>query len=170
MRRTLLAVTMAATFLAPFMPSLALAQESGLKPGFRDMKWDMPPQPGMTKDHVENSVTYYARATDKLAIGDAGLAKILYGFFNNNRLYSVVIVTEKGQGDALLAVLKESWGKGTQPNQYIEKYLWRSGDTMGSYNVNRFTHIAEVMIFNRETLKEVGAADAAIAAKGKKDL
>lgn len=149
------------------LASVASAQE--LKQGFRDVKWDMPPQPGMLKDHVEDVTIYYRRATDKLAIGDAGLTWIQYGFFNN-RLYSVGMITEKGQDTTLLAVLKESWGKGLQPNQFIESYMWTSGDTLAGYSCNQFTHTATLLIFNQATLKEVVAAKAAISAKGKKDL
>jgi hypothetical protein len=158
-----LGFTLSALFL---LVAVATAQA---KPGFRDAEWNMSPQPGMVIHHVEQSVTFYSRATDKLTIGDARLASILYGYFNNH-LYAVILHTENGQDTALLAVLKQSWGAGSQPNQFIESYLWPSGDTLAGYDRNQFTHVATVLIFSTVTYKQVAAANAAIAAKGKKDL
>ena len=172
MRRTLLVVAVAmalAAILGFFTPSLSLAQEGRLKAGFRDMTWGQSLVQGMTRDHEENSTTVYDRATDKLSIGSAALSTIKYAFFKG-RFYGVKITTKPGEADALLAVLRESWGNGTQDNPYLKKWVWWEGDTAAGYAINEFTHVGEMNIFNRKTLHEVQAADAALAAKGKKDL
>ncbi len=171
MRRMLLTAALSAIFLgilAVLTPSQALAQD-GLKPGFRDMEWNQPPAPGMVKDHVEGNIIFYTRATDKLSIGNAKLTSIIYGFFNN-RLSGVTVRTGVGQEDALLAVLNESWGKGHQSNPYIKSWIWSKGDTLAGYTINEFKHLGSMSIFNTTTYEEIKAADAAIAAKGKKDL
>jgi hypothetical protein len=104
------------------------------KDGFRDLQWgvhvnevdglEMKPAFSSQEETIE-----YVRPDDTLQIGDAVLASITYTFWRN-RLYTVTVWTvDEKNYNALRKVVFEQFGKGRQPDQSLEKYLWSSTAT-----------------------------------------
>ena len=104
------------------------------KDGFRDLQWgvnvneidglEMKPAFSSQEEVVE-----YVRPDDTLQIGDAVLASITYTFWRK-RLYTVTVWTvDEKNYKALRKVVIEQFGKGRQPDQSLEKYLWSSTAT-----------------------------------------
>jgi hypothetical protein len=161
MKKTLLILVFA--LLAP----VALAQEKGIKPGFRDLKWRDPIPEGMAKKAGDEISAVYVREADKLSIGDVPLKKLTYGFFRG-QFSSVHATTERG--DALLRILTENWGKPDQPNEYIQSYLWTKGDTLAGYEINEITGSGELAVFSQSLIEATEKAKNERAAKAKTDL
>ena len=149
------------------LASVAVAQEKGLKQGFRDLKWKDPIPEGMTKLIGDEVSASYARESDKLTIGDVPLTKLTYGFFGN-QFSSVHVATENGTG--LLRILTENWGKPIQPNEFIQSYLWSKGDTLAGYELNEITGVGRLTIFSKSLHEAMEKAKNEKAAKAKDDM
>jgi hypothetical protein len=104
------------------------------KNGFRDLTFGQPPTPEMRLEEDAGDTKSYVRATDDLTIGGAQLHYIHYHFYKN-RLEAVFIRT-KGYVNsvAIVEVLHQAYGKGNQPNQFMEKYSWQGTRVFVGYD------------------------------------
>jgi hypothetical protein len=108
----------------------------------------------------------YLRKNDKLSIGGAELSKIAYGFQNGK--FTSVILFAHGISNmrALKEALNEQFGRGIQPNRYIEKYWWYGSKTIISLDCNKiqdkctagFLSVAGMRASNEEDKKKAKEA------------
>jgi hypothetical protein len=92
--------------------------------GFRDLTFRDPPPQGMRVVEAHGDTTYYTRPSDDLTIGDARIKEMTYGFYKG-QFYSVLLQTEGLiNSRALLEVLRQAYGVGARPNQFMERYVW----------------------------------------------
>jgi hypothetical protein len=125
MKRTL-CVTILSVAVMLLMAFSVLAQADG----FRGLKWGTEFSTVESQmEHVRTDPSYggiklYRRLGDEMKIGGAELQSIQYGFWQN-KLSNVVILFEgytnfTSVRDSAL----EKFGRGSQPNRYIERYFW----------------------------------------------
>ncbi len=113
--------------------TFALGNENQKSPwsGFRGIKW------GTHKKEIADLVlleksgdlTCYTRKGEKLAIGkNAKLKEIVYLFYKDQ--FYMLTVKSKGWAnhDALKAAVFVHYGKGHQPNQFVDEWIWTQGD------------------------------------------
>ena len=160
MRKLVIAFVLLATIASA-------ADEKGLKPGFRDLKWKDQIPEGMTKKVGDEISGMYVRDADKLSIGDVQLTSVTYTFFGK-QFSGVLVETKNGAG--LLRVLTENWGKPNQPNEYIESYLWSKGDTLAGFEINSASGAGTLTLFSQSLYEATEKAKNEKAAKAKSDL
>jgi hypothetical protein len=102
--------------------------------GHKDLAWKMRPGdiPGLVKmetDQASGDIDQYYRPAEPLALHQARLDGIIYGFWRN-RLYSIMYWVDGPRGYAALkkAVVAD-FGSGTRSSSGLERYIWRSPDT-----------------------------------------
>ena len=97
----------------------------GMKPGFRDFKWGgaAVPQMEVLDDHTESKFCWIPN--DDLTFAGATVEKIVYEFWEN-RFAEVTIEMSAGSADRILKDLQAGWGKPSQPNKFIEDYIWQN--------------------------------------------
>ena len=97
----------------------------GMKPGFRDFKWGGVPVPRMEvlDEHAESKFCWIPN--DDLTFAGATVDKIVYEFWEN-RFAEVYIEMSVGSADRILKDLNAGWGKPSQPNKFIEDYIWQN--------------------------------------------
>jgi hypothetical protein len=117
------------------------------------------------KEDAGDSKVYF-RPRDELTIGEAHVDRLVYGFYKN-RLGSVLIET-KGFSDsrALLDVLRQAYGYGSKPNQFMEHSIWRGARVIVSYDENSLTRDARVWFFSIPLTDEEKADKERKAKKG----
>lgn len=94
--------------------------------GFRGLKWgtNIAKAPGMVLMEDAGDSKFYRREGDKLAIGAAKLERVAYGFYQER--FDFVVIEAEGLlnwiplKDAVFAM----YGKGYQPNEFIESWWW----------------------------------------------
>jgi hypothetical protein len=126
--------------------------------GFRDLKFsDSPPQ-GMRVVEDHGDTTYYTRPSDDLTIGDARIKEMTYGFYKG-QLYSVLLQTEGLiNSHALLEVLRQAYGSGSRPNQFMDRYIWEGSRVVLYYDQKPISDDA-IAIFSSVPLKSEKEAD-----------
>jgi hypothetical protein len=104
------------------------------KNGFRDLTFGDPPTPDMQLTEESGDFRTYVRATDDLTIGEAHLQFIAYRFYKNR--FGAAVVGTKGYANsvALLEVLRQAYGQGDQPNQFLHQYFWHGSRVWVSYD------------------------------------
>lgn len=97
----------------------------GMKPGFRDFKWGgaAVPQMEVLDDHTESKFCWIPN--DDLTFAGATVEKIVYEFWEN-RFAEVTIEMSAESADRILKDLQAGWGKPSQPNKFIEDYIWQN--------------------------------------------
>ena len=97
----------------------------GMKPGFRDFKWGgaAVPQMEVLDEHAESK--FCRIPDDDLTFAGAKVDKIVYEFWEN-RFAEVYIEMSVGSADRILKDLNAGWGKPSQPNKFIEDYIWQN--------------------------------------------
>ncbi len=97
----------------------------GMKPGFRDFKWGGVPVAHMEvlDDHAESKFCWIPN--DDFTFAGATVDKIVYEFWEN-RFAEVYIEMSSESADRILKDLHAGWGKPSQPNKFIEDYLWQN--------------------------------------------
>jgi hypothetical protein len=140
-----------------------------IKNGFRDLTFGQAPTPDMVLKE-EGDLTFYVRPHDDLTMGNAHLDKLAYGFYHN-RLDLVLLFT-KGLSNsrALLDVLRQAYGSGRRPNQFMERYLWETSQVSIFYDENGLTHDAQVILESVPIAHERAADRARKAREGAKGL
>lgn len=97
----------------------------GMKPGFRDFKWGGAPVERMEvlDEHAESKFCWIPN--DDLTFAGATVEKIVYEFWEN-RFAEVSIEMSRESADRILKDLHAGWGKPSQPNKFIEDFLWQN--------------------------------------------
>lgn len=128
--------------------------------GFRGITWGTE----LAANASEMSLTeesgikkFYMRKGDKLTIGDAKLTDVGYYYWNDK--FAGAMMRTKGISDetALILALKTTFGEGSKPNRYLDKYYWYGATTTISLNCNSVSH--DCMAFIRSTQITQEAAD-----------
>ena len=116
------------------------------KNGFRDLKFGEPPTHSMVLKDDAGDKKYYTRPEDDLSIGGGRANQLIYGF-TNNRLSTILIQTNgMSNSRALLEVLRQAYGPGSQPDPSLPRYTWRGSQVRVSYNENANTHNADTWL------------------------
>ena len=86
--------------------------------------------------------------------------QVIYGFYKD-RLHAVRMTTQ-GTADsrALLAVLRQRYGPGAQPDPPVPRYVWQARDVRLSYREDARTRGAMVWWFSRPLWAEQKADQA----------
>ncbi|MCM3876660.1 MAG: hypothetical protein NEA02_09600 [Thermoanaerobaculia bacterium] len=97
----------------------------GMKPGFRDFKWGSVPAPHMETldEHAESKFCWIPN--DDLTFAGAAVQKIVYEFWEN-RFAEVYIEMSPESADRILKDLQAGWGRSSQPNKFIEDFVWQN--------------------------------------------
>jgi hypothetical protein len=150
----------------PLEPSPGSLAYLDFKNGFRDLKFGDSPTNDMVLKEDGGDSKYYFRPRDELTIGRAHMDRLVYGFYKN-RLAAVLINT-KGlwNSRALLDVLRQAYGYGSQPNEFMQRYTWRSARVIISYDGNSITRDASVWFFSIPLTDEEKADKEREARKG----
>lgn len=95
--------------------------------GFRGIPWgaDLAAwQHELVLVETDGAMQYYARTGDKLAIGEATLLKVRYGFYHGK--FAMVFITYTGLQNFLRIkeALVQTYGPATQPNRFLDRYVW----------------------------------------------
>ena len=163
---------------APAAPSAAPPPSLDKWAGFRGLKWaaNIADAPGMIL--VEDGVykKYYRREGDKLAIGGAELKRIVYGFYKARFCWLYI----QTQGFLNWSALKDAvfaiYGKGYQPNQYIDRWYWGGSFTAGVKDVtmcleyNKFSEESKLLMDYEPIRAEEKAEEAKKAKEASKDF
>src|SRR5262249_10341227 len=101
--------------------------------GFRDLRFGTPVAKVSGLKLIEagpgGRARYYRRKGDSMKLGDAVLNSITYAFYKGE--FSSVALETRGyiNGQAMLGAFEASYGKGVQPNPYLEERTWHSAKT-----------------------------------------
>ncbi len=97
----------------------------GMKPGFRDFKWGDVPAPRMEvlDEHADSKFCWIPG--DDLTFAGATVDKIVYEFFQN-RFAEAYIEMASESADRILKDLYAGWSKPSQPNKFIEDFIWQN--------------------------------------------
>lgn len=135
--------------------------------GFRGLKWginikDMnDPNMVLMFTSEDKRTTAYVRRNDKLSIGKAKLN--LLGYFCYKERFYGLIVEAKGwlNFDPLKDAIFAYYGEGSQPNEFIKRWLWPQAclkwKVVVSLKYNEFSEKTEFVMFYRpiyEQMKE----------------
>jgi hypothetical protein len=157
---------MAETQRAPVDPSPGSLAYLDFRNGFRDLKFGDPPTQNMTVFEEGGDTKFYRRSSDDLTIGNANIKEISYGFYKG-RLYSVLLQTGGLiNSRALLAVLREAYGPGSRPNQFMDRYLWDGSKVLLYYDQKPISDDAIAMFQSVPLRNERAADEKAKARKG----
>ena len=97
----------------------------GMKPGFRDFKWGSHPAPHMEVLEEQMESKFCRIPNDDLTFAGANVDKIVYEFWEN-RFAEVYIEMSVESADRVLKDLRTGWGSPSQPNKFIEDFLWQN--------------------------------------------
>ncbi len=97
----------------------------GMKPGFRDFKWGDVPTKAMVVLDEHNESKFCWIPTDDLTFAGATVEKIVYEFWEN-RFAEAYIEMSPESADRILKDLHAGWGKASQPNKFIEDFIWQN--------------------------------------------
>ncbi len=126
--------------------------------GFRGIKW------GTDKSELKDLNSYgtddqdgtemFVKKTDELQIGDAKLEHIFYVFWKNK--FSGVMIKSKGYSNCrdLKQATFAKFGKGSQDNQFIEKYVWYGTTTTIILNYNEISEEGTLLLISMELRKQ----------------
>ena len=146
--------------------------------GFRGLKWgtNIADAPGMVLIEDHPDAKYYRREGEKLAIGAAQLTEVTYGFYKGRFHYVSIQAEGFSAWVALRDAVFATYGKGYQPNQFIERWCWGVVFPQGVKDVSMGIQYSEITKKTRLHMSYVPIdaeekADKAERAKGaKKDF
>lgn len=145
--------------------------------GFRGVKWgtSLADAPSMVLAEDGKDTKYYRREGDKLAIGEAELSSIVYGFYKGR--FHAVLIHAKGflNWRALQAAVFSTYGEGKQPNEFIKRWMWGSPfsgvkDVMMSLSYSEIQDKITLTMFYMPIQAEKDADKAKGAKEAKKDF
>jgi hypothetical protein len=148
--------------------SVAFASENEPE-GFRGIKWGTAFSKHST-EMVLKEKNIYTRKGDQMTIGGAKLKELSY-FYYKGQFSGVFVETVGIQNEqALIAALRAQFGAPSQPNQFMEQYLWDGAITSIVASCSSVTHVCGVLFQSQELSKVETADKQKIAEKGKKDF
>lgn len=141
--------------------------------GFRGIDWGAPVDSVIQElrvvDDSEDS-KFYIRPTDKLAIGGAVIESISYIFYKG-KFHSVQIKANgRGNDAAFRDAMFATFGRGTHPNQFIERWFWRGTTAFILLTCDNVPPTCTAQIASVQMLQAQRTDRAAKAAAGKKDF
>ena len=110
--------------------------------GFRGLKWgtnikDMnDPNMSLVWTSENERTTGYVRKDDKLSIGKAKLEYIIYYCYKGKFYVAQVEAKGDSNGDRLKEAVFAYYGKGAQPNEFIEEWKWHAWHTDGKIQMS----------------------------------
>jgi len=164
-----------AIFLACIFGQASAEKVENELDGFRSIKWG---------DNIKSNIKemkfvgkskdkkYYTRKGDKMSIGGADLALIMYGYYQE-RLATVKIVTDTESNKyALLKAFESQFGNPYRPNEFIEYFLWRGEITTIFFDCSEPSAISScrVTLDSRVLEDEIEKAGKKAAEEAKKDF
>jgi hypothetical protein len=96
---------------------------SGIRSGFRDLKWGEPPRPDMTVYHDGADEKLFVRRRDALVYAGAPLKAVLYAY-KRNQLQAVMLEMPHASADDVRRALVNQWGRPLRPNPAVVKDFW----------------------------------------------
>lgn len=136
----------------------ASGEDKNVWSGFRGLEWgvNIRNTTGLKLERQEGLDTIYVREKDELAIGGAKLTSIFY-VFHKSRFYGVR-VTAKGASNrnAMKAAVFAHYGKGRQPNRFIEKWHWyqKNGVSMTLF-YNESKEMTRLIMYYMPIVREI---------------
>jgi hypothetical protein len=97
----------------------------GMKTGFRDFRWGDAPVARMevVDENAESKLCRIPK--DDLTFAGATVDKIVYEFWEN-RFAEVTLEMSSESADRILKELQSGWGRPSQPNKFIEDFVWQN--------------------------------------------
>lgn len=112
--------------------------------GFRGIKWEQKFSTISDMEYARTDPSYggiqkYIRKSDEMKIGGAQVSTIEYGFWQDK--FSDVLVKTSGFSNwaALKKAVIEKFGRGWQPNMYIERQWWKGKKVVMGLTYNNIT-------------------------------
>ena len=146
-----------------FVLSVA-AQENKLamdeKFGFREVKLEtkLSKFTGLQLTLKEDKLRHFRKKNENLKLGEYKLKDITY-VFDDSTLCGIIIRTEGAtNSDGLLQILQEKYDHGSQPNEFMEEYLWESDKVMIKYMKNSVTGDAAMLMQTRASVEKLEKA------------
>jgi hypothetical protein len=140
--------------VTPPVPAQGSLAYLDYKNGFRDLRFGSGPQKDMIPTEVESDLKIYRRVSDEMTIGGATLDQIRYAYYKN-KLIHVLLRTKVYQNSrALLEVLRQAYGRGHRPNQFMERCYWFGAVVSASYDENSLTNDAIILLSNKALEQE----------------
>jgi hypothetical protein len=140
------------------------------KYGFRDLVFGSTLTKDMKLTEDDGDEKWYNRPHDDLKIGAAVLKEISYGFYQNQLMSVLIHTTGFVNSRALLQVLTEAYGQGTQDNKFSEDYWWRGNRVRLVYRQNPITDDATIIFTSYELSAKQKADEKAKAKKAAEGL
>lgn len=142
--------------------------------GFRGIVWAAPidsVKDELAELRANKATTFYTRKDDKLRIGEAALQSITYVFYKG-RFTGAMVRTVEGVANqsALRSALIEQFGKGDQPNRYIERYYWWGATAIISLDCAAPNRACTAMLRSKALMDEENRDMKAAAKDAKKDF
>jgi hypothetical protein len=105
--------------------------------GFRGLKWgtNIANAPGMVLTEEDGDNKFYRREDDNLAIGEAKLEAIIYGFYKGRFSYLSVRASGLSNWVCLRDATFAMYGQGDKTNRFIERWYWYGGKPLPSDGV-----------------------------------
>lgn len=160
----------AAWCLVTALPTYAYQNEPY---GFRGIDWDTPLEQvadQFTELSDSKGRGFYQRKGDKLTIGEAELESVTYVFYKG-RFQGAMLTTTEGAANqrALRDAFTAQFGRGEQPNRYIDRFYWWGAITQISLNCSSGRKC--LALLRSKALSDTERADRKTAAEGaKKDF
>jgi len=139
--------------------------------GFRGIKWgtDIETLKDMEyfgTDPGFGGIKVYTRKNENLHLGGAKLERIEYHFWRGK--FCIVWVYTKGSTNwyGLKEAVFEKFGRGSQPNEFIEFYVWFGDITGMTLEYNEVSETGMLFMFSGEITKQMKAYDKEKAKEG----
>ena len=140
------------------------------KYGFRDAKLetDLSQFSDLELVDEQGQTKFYTRASDELSVGEYAIEQIIYAFYKNK--LQLISIRTKGSHNSrgLLQVLRSQYGYGSQPNRYMDKYIWSAKKTQLVYDENSLTNDADIIIVSKPLTRIRDKEEAEAAKKAAK--
>jgi hypothetical protein len=135
--------------------------------GFRDIEWgsNISGLADMSVVFSQRDRKLCSRKADKMALGDAALDKIVYVFYKDQLTGIMITFHSLSTFQALKGTLFERYGKGEQPDQFTDKYLWMGDTTMIRLDFNLVSYegnlsFRSIALLNQQQTNEKERAEA----------
>jgi hypothetical protein len=142
--------------------------------GFRNIAWGTSFETvskELTLEQKDGDTVYYSRIGDSLIIGDAKLKDITYTFYRG-RFSGVLIrsIADPGISRIMTKTFKATFGEGSQPNEYMERYIWLGPIAIITLDCNDIRNTCDGIIRSTTIFNEERANEEAGATGAKKDF
>lgn len=155
---------------------LCLADEGTLlaqtKNGFKGEKWGTSVTAMKKKFELKFIGSEQGKATytsNVSSIGEAKLSDCAFLFYKDRFFRVLMHASDYTNSRRLLAILKQAYGEGSQPNKYSEQYLWRVDHTTIYYD-ELGSDKAWVTLHSNPIWEEMEAEEKSRVKKGIEDL